>query len=139
MERGRSAMSGLVYQMAIVAAMVVAGWVVMAVGVYLIGIWCFQLPLFFWTRYKPSATSVLGTSSKSPADRREEDCRMIERRNLIGFWAPASLLKVRIKELWCGQCGERELVLAIAASSRTFCSRCSSQDAFQVSTISSHR
>jgi len=40
------------------------------------------------------------------------------------FWAPALLLRMKIKELLCEQCGERELVLAAAATSPTLCGRC---------------
>ena len=67
-------MSEFVYQTAIITLMVVGGWVLMALGAYLIGILCFRLPFFFWVRSKPPVTSGIATRSKP---RHESEARGI--------------------------------------------------------------
>ena len=57
-------MAEFIFQIATVALMVVGAWVIMALGVYLIGILFFQLPFFFWARPKPPATSGIAAPSE---------------------------------------------------------------------------
>lgn len=57
-------MTELIYQTGVIALMAIGGWMFMALGAYLITVWCLRLPFFFWRR--PNSTLSSSTFGDNP-------------------------------------------------------------------------